>query len=120
MTGVIALGLYGSPLVRLLGCMVRRSRLRGGLPCGLGPLRGGRVLIGSAVRSRCGLLRIALLPRLTLAHGLARARLRRIRLPWARRGLSVAVHGARLFLLWGGKGVVAFGHEQGGKPPALP
>lgn len=72
MTGFIALGLYGAPLVRLLGGMLRCSRLRGGLPCGLGPLPGRRVLIGSAVRPRRGLLRGGLLPRLTLARGLTR------------------------------------------------
>jgi len=120
LTGLVALGFYGAPLVRLLGGMLRPRLLRGGLPCGLGPLPGRRVLIGSAARPRCGLLLHALLPRLTLTRGLARTRLRRIRLPWTRGGLPVAVHGSGLFLLWGGKGIVAFGHEQGGKPPALP
>ena len=85
-------------------------------PCGHvgSPLGGDFSVCHGACRSRTlllvALLLTTLLPGLALTRGLACAR------------LAGGVGGcrARRLLPGGGKGIVAFGHEQGGKPPALP
>ena len=72
-----------------------------------------------ACRSRT-LLLTALLPGLAFTRGLGCVRLVCVCLARTRLAMCVGGRSARRLLLGGGKGIVAFGHEQGGKPPALP